>query len=119
MNHYPYSTNTGGMISTGFPPVDFSYPDVFGKLEPSGTVIDDDGDVVAITPDGMRINVSKWAKREIISKVKDFLEDVVSGELSTEDGLVELVNIRILMDMYKEEVEMSQKYLDLAVRGGR
>lgn len=100
---YPYPWDTGTTWKT---------PD----QEAVGTVVDEDGEVIAITDTGQRVNISKWAKRDILERIKEFFEQVVLQNNEPEKDLETLVSLRILFDMYEEEVNMAKKYLELAER---
>lgn len=114
-NPYP---NTGiGTIPHVYPsPWDTGTTWKAPDQEAVGTVVDDDGEIIAITDTGQRVNISKWAKRDILERIKEFFEQVVLQNNEPEKDLETLVSLKILFDMYEEEVTMAKKYLELAER---
>ncbi len=109
-----YNTGTSLPWDTGFNPS--IYPNMQIDQETIGTFVDENGEIIAITDAGQRVNISKWAKREILERIKEFFEHVVLKSNEPEKDLETLVALKILFDMYEEEVLMAKKYLELAER---
>lgn len=111
INPNPQYTNPNISVGTGT-----HYGFTHAVQAPVSVYTDDDGKVIAVLADGHLVDISTWGKRQILESIKAFLEDVVNDEYDPGDDLVRLVSLKTLFGMYKEEVEMAEKYLDLCER---
>lgn len=95
----------------------YIYQNGFDTQIPASVYVDEDGRTIALLPDGHRIDISEWAKRDVLERTKEFLRKVLEDKSDEPEKLLQdLVGIKILFDMHKDEVDMASKYLELCER---
>lgn len=95
----------------------YVYQNGFDTQIPSSVYVDEEGRTIALLADGHRIDITDWAKRDVLESTKEFLRKVLEDKSDLPEKLLQdLVGIKILFDMHREEVDMASKYLELCER---